>query len=83
MITNKAIIEDQRNPSEFTMTYEDAAKYLELEYWSFVNKHAKHFSKVRRIDARKYLHPDDLFAYKKRRQWGTVTPPKSELANIA
>jgi len=83
MNTNNAIEVDQRNPSEFTMTYQDAAEYLEVTYWTFLNNYAQFFAKVRRNGTRKYLHPDDLFEFKKRRQWGTVTPPKSEMANIA
>ncbi len=73
---------NQRDPIEYTMTYEQAAIVLGIEPESFRNTHAKHFDKVQRGTARKYLHPEDVFNYKRKRDMGTFVTKPQQNANL-
>ena len=75
-------MQENRDPREFTMTYQQAASLLGITYDTFKSHHADNFQKVRRVGARIYLHPFDVLEYKRIRSSGTFANAQSELANI-
>lgn len=75
-------MEKNRDPAEYTVTYEEAAVILGMTYFTFKNYHANNFEKVRRGSAKMYLHPVDVLDYKRSRTSGTFVNVQPQLANI-
>lgn len=77
---------EQRDLAEYTITIEEAAKYLGMAVQTFKNGHAHNFEKVKvGGSARVLFHPDDLLKYKASLKARRLVPPglKADRTKVA